>query len=582
MNFSNFKIKTRLWMAFGATLLVMLAMVFVSASRLNTIAQKNKQILDKNAVSVSQALEIAALIQQNGRHTAELFITSQSNDRSKQYKQFDDVKKKSHALIESLRKLAETPQEKEALDKLTASLNIFTGVFGQVADLIELDSPDEAATMMEKVEFPALNVVTQEIAAIVKLQKEDMANSDAAIKSDIAFSRNLMLVSGVLATVISAIFAVLITNSITNALNAAIGVARQVADGDLTAKIEIKSRDETGALLSALADMNNSLVMTIGQVHNSAQTISSVSGEIAAGNSDLSSRTESQAESLEKTASSMEELTSTVKQNADNAKQANTLAISASNVAVKGGTVVGQVVTTMSSIKESSRKIVDIISVIDGIAFQTNILALNAAVEAARAGEQGRGFAVVATEVRNLAQRSSSAAKEIKTLIDDSVSKVDAGSKLVDDAGQTMDEIVTSIQHVADIMSEITAASQEQSAGIEEVNRAITQMDEITQQNAALVEQAAAAAESMQEQAAVLTQAVSVFKLNLPGNMQSMKASVATSTPAMENTSVKTAAAPKKLAEKVKPAPRQIASAASKSSINTKSLDSDDGSWEEF
>jgi methyl-accepting chemotaxis protein len=303
-----------------------------------------------------------------------------------------------------------------------------------------------------------------------------------------------------------------------------------------------------------------------------------VSGEIAAGNSDLSLRTESQAESLEKTASSMEELTSTVKQNADNAKQANALAISASNVAAKGGTVVGQVVTTMSSIKDSSRKIVDIISVIDGIAFQTNILALNAAVEAARAGEQGRGFAVVATEVRNLAQRSSSAAKEIKGLIDDSVSKVDAGSKLVDDAGQTMDEIVTSIQHVADIMSEITAASQEQSVGIEEVNLAITHIDEITQQNAALVEQAAAAAESMQEQAAVLTQTVSVFKLNLPGKQQGMKPN--TTVPAAD--SVKTAAAPKRLAEKITPTHKQITSVTRKSSIETKSLDSDDGSWEEF
>jgi methyl-accepting chemotaxis protein len=236
--------------------------------------------------------------------------------------------------------------------------------------------------------------------------------------------------------------------------------------------------------------------------------------EIASGNADLSSRTESQASALEETASSMEELTSTVKQNAENAQQANQLVVSASDVALRGGEVVGQVVNTMSSIKESSRKIVDIIGVIDGIAFQTNILALNAAVEAARAGEQGRGFAVVASEVRNLAQRSAGAAKEIKALISDSVEKVDAGSQLVDQAGKTMNEIVTSVQHVADIMSEVTAASQEQSAGIEQVNRAIAQMDEITQQNAALVEQASAAAQSMQDQAGGLSQAVSVFKLD--------------------------------------------------------------------
>jgi methyl-accepting chemotaxis protein len=238
------------------------------------------------------------------------------------------------------------------------------------------------------------------------------------------------------------------------------------------------------------------------------------SKEIASGNADLSSRTEEQASSLEETASSMEELTSTVKQNAENAKQANQLAAGASEVAVKGGTVVGQVVTTMSSINESSKKIVDIISVIDGIAFQTNILALNAAVEAARAGEQGRGFAVVATEVRTLAQRSAAAAKEIKELIGDSVEKVGAGTKLVDEAGKTMEEIVSSVKRVTDIMAEITAASQEQSAGIEQVNTAITQMDEVTQQNAALVEEAAAAAESMEEQAGNLATAVAIFKLS--------------------------------------------------------------------
>jgi methyl-accepting chemotaxis protein len=285
-------------------------------------------------------------------------------------------------------------------------------------------------------------------------------------------------------------------------------------DGDLSRTMPVESGDEIGALADAFNRFVRSLNKTIGQVRNSTETIATATGEIAAGNMDLSSRTESQASSLEETASAMEELTSTVKQNAENARQANQLVVSASDFATKGGDVVGQVVDTMGSIKESSRKIVDIIGVIDGIAFQTNILALNAAVEAARAGEQGRGFAVVAAEVRNLAQRSASAAKEIKTLIGDSVDKVDAGGKLVDEAGATMNEIVTSVKHVADIMNEIASASFEQSEGIEQVNLAITQMDEATQQNAALVEQAAAAAQSLQEQAATLAQAVSVFKLD--------------------------------------------------------------------
>jgi methyl-accepting chemotaxis protein len=270
--------------------------------------------------------------------------------------------------------------------------------------------------------------------------------------------------------------------------------------------------------------MSGSLVKIVGEVRTGTDTIATASGQIASGNLDLSSRTEQQASALEETASSMEELTGTVKQNADNARQANGLAVLASEVAVKGGTVVSQVVGTMSSINDSAKKIVDIIGVIDGIAFQTNILALNAAVEAARAGEQGRGFAVVASEVRSLAQRSAAAAKEIKTLIDDSVEKVDTGSKLVAQAGATMDEVVASVKRVTDIVGEISAASQEQSTGIEQVNQAITQMDDVTQQNAALVEEAAAASQSLQDQAANLAHVVSVFKL-VENNQLAHKAS---------------------------------------------------------
>ena len=296
-------------------------------------------------------------------------------------------------------------------------------------------------------------------------------------------------------------------------LEEAVEVANAVAMGDLTRHIEVKSSDETGQLLQALKNMNDSLTGIVTEVRGTTDSIITSSHEIAQGNADLSQRTEEQASNLEETASSMEELTSTVRQNAENARQANQLATNASDIAIKGGQVVGDVVHTMASISDSSKKIVDIISVIDGIAFQTNILALNAAVEAARAGEQGRGFAVVANEVRNLAQRSAAAAKEIKALIDDSVNKVDAGTRQVDQAGATMTEIVTAVKRVTDIMAEIAAASTEQSAGIEQVNQAITQMDEMTQQNAALVEEAAAAAEAMEEQGNDLYEAVGFFRV---------------------------------------------------------------------
>ncbi|MDO8065405.1 methyl-accepting chemotaxis protein [Janthinobacterium sp. SUN206] len=341
--------------------------------------------------------------------------------------------------------------------------------------------------------------------------------ADASVKDGSAAvirSESLMVILGLLASALGIGCAAYITRAITQPINSAVKVAQTVASGDLTSQIEVHTTEETGQLLQALKDMNSSLVSIVGQVRSGTETIATASSQIASGNLDLSSRTEEQASSLEETASSMEELTSTVRQNADNAQQANQLALSASGVAVKGGEVVGKVVETMDAINDSSRKIVDIISVIDGIAFQTNILALNAAVEAARAGEQGRGFAVVATEVRNLAQRSAGAAKEIKTLIGDSVVAVDAGSKLVAEAGSTMAEIVSSVQRVTDIMAEISLATQEQSSGIDQINQAIGQMDQVTQQNAALVEEAAAAAESLQEQSGQLAEVVSVFKLD--------------------------------------------------------------------
>ncbi|GGI54024.1 methyl-accepting chemotaxis protein [Oxalicibacterium solurbis] len=373
---------------------------------------------------------------------------------------------------------------------------------------------------------------------------------------------------GLLAVAISAFFLI---RAINRPLEEMLQHFDAIASGDLTTKIEIKSNDEMGRLMRGLQLMQQRLTETVALVREGSVSIGTATTQIAAGNMDLSSRTEQQAASLEETASSMEELTSTVKQNEDNARQANQMAISASEVAARGGSVVSEVVDTMGSIDASAKKIVDIIGVIDGIAFQTNILALNAAVEAARAGEQGRGFAVVASEVRSLAQRSASAAKEIKTLIDDSVHKVDAGSKLVAQAGVTMKEVVDSVKHVTDIMGEILAASQEQSAGIEQVNTAISQMDQVTQQNAALVEEAAAAASSLEEQAAKLSATVSVFKV---GNdqMHAQTAQVVSLQPrhkTLPPAAQKTAAAPAKVQRVANGAPAAVAS-----------RDEDD--WEQF
>ncbi|KQQ91670.1 methyl-accepting chemotaxis protein [Massilia sp. Leaf139] len=344
---------------------------------------------------------------------------------------------------------------------------------------------------------------------IVAATTQSVQQADASSERATMLSILAMLLGS--AAAIAAGF--MLSRSIVRPLNHAVKVATTVAAGDLRAQIEVNSNDETGQLLGALKAMNGSLAQIVTKVRSGAETIAVASGEIAQGNLDLSARTEQQAGALEETASSMEELTSTVRQNADNARQAKVLADSACEVAVKGGDIVERAVGTMASISESSKQIVDIIGVIDGIAFQTNILALNAAVEAARAGEQGRGFAVVASEVRNLAQRSATAAREIKTLIGGSVARVEAGSALVNEAGATMSDIVASVKRVMDIMAEISAATTEQGAGIEQVNMAVTEMDSATQQNAALVEEAAAAAQALNEQTVALNGVVSVFKL---------------------------------------------------------------------
>ena len=416
--------------------------------------------------------------------------------------------------IGTLDKLIQLPEGKSLLAKVKQDRPRFVASFTKVDQLIAAGQRDEATSMVLTETMPILDVLQASVKALSQFQSRVVDVGGAAAKQQIDDTRTLMFALGCAALLTGIGFAWWLTRSITRPLNEAVKIAQTVAAGDLTSHIDVKTKDETGMLLQALKDMNDSLARIVGEVRIGTDTIATASSQIASGNLDLSARTEQQASSLEETASSMEELTGTVKQNADNARQANGLALSASEVAQKGGVVVSQVVDTMGSINASAKKIADIIGVIDGIAFQTNILALNAAVEAARAGEQGRGFAVVATEVRSLAQRSAAAAKEIKALIGDSLEKVDAGAKLVNQAGATMQEVVDSVKRVTDIMGEISAASSEQTSGIEQINQAIMEMDEVTQQNAALVEEAAAAAASLQDQANSLEQVVGVFKFD--------------------------------------------------------------------
>jgi methyl-accepting chemotaxis protein len=509
---TNMNIGKRLLMGFAIVLLCSLTAIGIGVSRLSAVAESTRQLLDEPLATERYISDWYRNVYSGIRRS--LAIAKNNDGALATFFAAEVVESTTNS--SKLQKLIEpainTPEEKALWAELMALRKQYLSSRDAVFALKKADKNEEAAALIDSQYAPVARAYGDKIQQLQQFERDEINRMAAEIQATYESSRNLMLGLALLMVLFVLVCAALLAKSITEPLARAVQLARQVAEGDLTAHISSDATDESGQLLSALGDMNGKLAGMVGAVRQSTDTITIASQEIAAGNADLSNRTESQASSLEETASSMEELTSTVRQNADNARQANQLVISASGVAQRGGSVVDRVVLTMNGIKDSSRKIADIIGVIDGIAFQTNILALNAAVEAARAGEQGRGFAVVATEVRNLAQRSAGAAKEIKTLIGESVNQVEQGGQLVDEAGRTMAEIVTSVQHVADIMSEITAASQEQSAGIEQVNMAITQMDQMTQQNAALVEQSAAAAESMQQQAALLAQAMSVFK----------------------------------------------------------------------
>jgi len=509
----NMRIGSRLGLGFALVLSLLVLMTIIGVWRLQDIGGRTASMIALDLQKERLATEWAANIDANGVRTVAV-IKSNNADHQKFFKdQMAGTVDRTSAVQKQLDELVKSADGRKLFDSLLAQRKVYNDLRNKVINIKEAGDEAAAVTALETELIPAMKEYSARVNAVATHQRDVINRSAAIVDEQYRSGRAILIAVGVLALLVGIIASWRLSDGITRPLRRAVQATSAVAAGDLSTHVEVDRKDEIGQLLQGLHDMSQNLLKTVREVRSGADTIATASSEIATGNLDLSSRTEQQAGSLEETASAMEELTSTVRQNADNARQANELAASASEVATQGGNVVGQVVTTMESINESSRKIVDIISVIDGIAFQTNILALNAAVEAARAGEQGRGFAVVASEVRSLAQRSASAAKEIKALINDSVEKVGSGSKLVAQAGNTMSEVVLSVKRVTEIVGEITVAGQEQSEGIEQINLAITQMDETTQQNAALVEQAAAAAQSLQDQADRLAQVVGIFKL---------------------------------------------------------------------
>ncbi|MFS2114402.1 methyl-accepting chemotaxis protein [Herbaspirillum frisingense] len=510
---ANLKLGARLGLGFGLVLALLAGITGLAIASLSTLHQGTRQIVEDRYPQVLLANDVLLRISENASAMRNLLLL---DDHQKLIEEIARIDKGEAAIGEDLGKLQARLSSEQGRKSFAEILALRASYRQGQQRFLQLAS---TGATMDATELLMTSLRQDQDKYIARLKSyisvgTMMMERSGQEAADQYHGKTLiMLAIAALAVLLGGGFAWWTTRSITRPVRHAVEVAQQVADGNLCSEIRAGARDEIGQLLEALRQMNGSLTRIVADVRGGAETIATASAEIAGGNLDLSARTEQQAGSLEETAAAMEELTSTVRQNAENAQQANQLASDASGVAARSGEVVQQVVSTMQGISEASRRIVDIIGVIDGIAFQTNILALNAAVEAARAGEQGRGFAVVASEVRSLAQRSATAAKEIKALIDDSVAQVDAGGRLVVQAGTTMGEVVDSVRRVSHIVGEISMATQEQRAGIEQVNHAITHMDETTQQNAALVEQAAAAAQSLQDQSQRLRELVGVFRL---------------------------------------------------------------------
>jgi methyl-accepting chemotaxis protein len=513
MNYFKLNIGSRMYLTFGILQIVTTVIVGVALLQMGTMRQSTVAITDNWLPSVQVVGKLQAHIG-DVRAAEGLYVNNfDPSAVANIEKSMKTAVSELDGNLNAFSALHATAEQKVLFDAFSSDWKKYMVLHGALIESINKSDSDTAKTLFNGDAKRLFGSASEGLSKVIELNRQGALTASTHSEQAYGTARNTMLIAVLVSLAISVIGALRLTGSIVAPLKSALQAANHIAEGDLTNPIESDATDETGQLLNALGHMRSSLVNTVSTVRSSAHSVSDASSEIAEGNNNLSARTEQQAGSLEEAASSMEELSATVRKNADSAKQANQLAMNASAVAKKGGDVVGQVVKTMKGINESSRKISDIISVIDGIAFQTNILALNAAVEAARAGEQGRGFAVVASEVRSLAGRSAEAAKEIKSLINTSVERVEFGSNLVDAAGVTMTEVVSSIQRVTDIMGEISSASNEQSLGASQVSEAVAQMDHATQQNAALVEEMAAAASTLHQRAQDMVGSVAVFRL---------------------------------------------------------------------
>jgi methyl-accepting chemotaxis protein len=527
MSIANFRIGSRLAGGFAAVLCLTAAIAAVGAWRLSATADEASRMMEAPMAKDRLAQEWFRSVNIDVRRTAAI---AKSSDPSVEAYFADEIKATTGRASEIIKALEAKPtseDEKKLLTAVTAHRQSYISARETIMAARRDGKSEEAAAIFAKDFEPTSKAYLEQLRAFLEFQNKAIDTAAARIESNAATGRNIVAALGLLALMLGGTIAGLLSRSITRPLAAALRQARAVAEGDLTQHAQSSGQDEVAELHRALDTLQSKLADLVRQVRQGVDSVSTASQEIARGNTDLSQRTEQAASNLQQTASSIEQLTSTVRQTADSARTANQLASSASAVAQRGGDVVAQVVSTMNEINASSKKIADIIGTIDGIAFQTNILALNAAVEAARAGEQGRGFAVVAGEVRSLAQRSAEAAREIKSLIGASVDKVESGSRLVGDAGSTMTEIVASVQRVTDIIGEISAAAAEQSGGIGQVNQAINHLDQATQQNAALVEQSAAAAESLQDQSRQLAGVVAGFRIEGGGGFDAPRAAPA-------------------------------------------------------